>query len=131
MSKKPLALAVDDSRHGSYRYGYVAFKCRCGLCTAAAHEQRALDENRKIMRKAGPTPDDRRPALTPANQHTLDTIVRLTYQEGQPPSLRELAQACGVGVTTTRYHALKLDEKGYIVYTPNVERGIAILCENA
>lgn len=69
--------------------------------------------------------------LTPANQRVFDSLVRITNEQGRPPSLTELAEASGKGISTARYHLHELDKKGFVRVTPDVDRGIEILVESA
>lgn len=70
---------------------------------------------------------ERNPVLTPAQRHTLDTLVRMVDENGQVPRLLELADGCGVSVTAVRACLDRLETKGFIRRTPYVDRGIEIL----
>jgi len=70
---------------------------------------------------------ERNPVLTPAQRHTLDTLVGMVEESGHAPRLHELAVECGVSVTAVRACLDKLETKGFIRRTPYVDRGIEIL----
>ena len=69
---------------------------------------------------------ERKPLLSPANADTLNHL-RALAKDGTAPTLEELAGACGVGVSTARYHLLELEKKGAIKRIPGQARGIEIV----
>lgn len=69
---------------------------------------------------------NRKPLLSPANADTLNHL-RALAADGTAPTLEELATACGIGVSTARYHLEMLEKKGAIRRAPGVARGIEIV----
>ncbi|HHY97903.1 MAG TPA: transcriptional repressor LexA [Firmicutes bacterium] len=72
----------------------------------------------------------RRPSrdISPKQSKILGFIQARIAQNGYPPSLREIAQACGLrSASTVHGHLLRLERKGYIRRDPTKSRAIEII----
>lgn len=72
----------------------------------------------------------RRPAPvmnTPRGRAIMDEIAMYRRLNGYPPSVRELAQACGIPSTgVVSYYLDRLEQEGYIERDRRISRGIRI-----
>ena len=66
-------------------------------------------------------------ALTPLQQKTLTTIVRLREKNGITPTQRELVTLLGVTQNAVRTRLKLLARKGRIRLLPRLARGIIVL----
>ena len=70
--------------------------------------------------------------LTPRRSAILNFIRERIAQQGQPPSLAEIAEAFGFASrSVARKHVLALTEAGFIEVNPNQARGIRLLNQPA
>jgi predicted ArsR family transcriptional regulator len=74
---------------------------------------------------------DRNPVLTPAQADTWEKLKAWVAEHDGPPSLDELAGACGVSRGAVRASLEQLQRKGFIRRARYVDRGIEILEETA
>ena len=56
----------------------------------------------------------------------LAEIEAYVHEYGLPPTLRELAARCGIGLTATRNYLLRLDAAGALTFMPGTARGIVL-----
>ncbi|MEV6526866.1 winged helix-turn-helix transcriptional regulator [Longispora sp. NPDC051575] len=64
--------------------------------------------------------------LTDERVAVLHAVAQHTARRGYPPSLRDLAEAVGLGVTTTSYHVGRLAAGGYVEHTPRLPRTLRL-----
>ncbi len=66
--------------------------------------------------------------LSSKQQHIIDFIRRFLLDRGYPPSIRDIASACGISSTSVvDYNLDILEREGYIRRHPEVSRGIELL----
>jgi repressor LexA len=65
--------------------------------------------------------------LTPVQQRVLGEIRKFIAKHGYAPSLRELADQLGRGLTSTAYQVDQLALKGRIRRVPNQPRAMVLL----
>lgn len=66
--------------------------------------------------------------LTPRQEDVLRALIRLTKDNGFPPSMRELGDAVGISSSRTVYdHLVKLEDLGYIRRRRDRSRAVEIL----
>lgn len=65
--------------------------------------------------------------LTPVQQRILDEIRQFVAEYGYAPSLRELADRSGRGLSTVAYQVRQLEVKGRIRRVPNQPRAMVLL----
>lgn len=64
--------------------------------------------------------------LTPRQKQILDFIIAYTKKRGFAPSIKEMGQKLGVGISTIHQHLMALQNKGYLQRQKNQKRGIEI-----
>ena len=69
--------------------------------------------------------------LTPRQKDVLAAIGELTRRYGYPPTLREIARAVGLCLSTTSYYVSTLEAKGAISRVPGIPRTIVVLHPDA
>jgi len=65
--------------------------------------------------------------LTPRQKDVLAAIDELTRRYGYPPTLREIARAVGLCLSTASYYVNALETKGAISRVPGTPRTIVVL----
>ena len=73
-----------------------------------------------------------KPDLSPRQQQVLRCIIEWVHTHGYPPSMREIADACGMASLSSVNHQLsRLSELGYITRTSGRSRSIELTNEYA
>lgn len=68
-----------------------------------------------------------RPRLHRGHAAVLDAVGRLAQQTGYPPTIREIAAACGLESTSTvQYHVNFLVARGYLLRTKGAARSLRV-----
>lgn len=70
---------------------------------------------------------DRIRKLTPVQRDVLRAIARLTDAQGWPPTVRELADAVGITVSTAHWHLVNLESGGWLRRRHGSPRAIAVI----
>lgn len=63
----------------------------------------------------------------PSGPDLVQAILYLTKREGYPPSIRELAEAFNVSVSTIHYHLGPLREDGVVAWETGRNRTLRVL----
>jgi repressor LexA len=67
--------------------------------------------------------------LTARQQQVLDAIHDYRDSHGYPPSLREVAKAVGVNLSTVYRHVLALERKKRLLRAPGIPRALVTVDE--
>jgi repressor LexA len=66
--------------------------------------------------------------LTKQQEKILNTIIKITQENGYSPSIREIGEEAGLSSPSTVYNHIKnLEKKGYIKKRPGKSRGIELI----
>jgi repressor LexA len=69
--------------------------------------------------------------LTKQQEKILNTIIKITQENGYSPSIREIGAEAGLSSSSTVYNHIKnLEKKGYIKKRPGKSRGIELIKDN-
>ena len=67
-------------------------------------------------------------SLSPRQEHIISFIAEFLQNKGYPPSIRDIAEGCGISSTSVvAYNLNKLEEAGYIRRHSDISRGIEFL----
>lgn len=80
-----------------------------------------------VKSTASPTKVDARPPLTHRQRDVLAVIVAAVAHRGFPPSIREIARACGINPSTAFQYLTALEVKGYVRRVPHTRRAIQVV----
>lgn len=65
--------------------------------------------------------------LSPKQQETVETILKLTDEHGYPPTLDEIASSMGITKGTLQYHMTALRKKQVIDWTTGAARSVKVI----